>query len=222
MNFSIKKMINAGIHFGHQTKYWHPKMKPYIYTKHNKIHIINLDKTIKLFYIALKKLKKINQEKKKILFVGTKKVASNFIKNTAIKCNQYFINNRWLGGTLTNWKTVKKSINFLKEIEQQSKSGLLDKLTKKEILQKKRLLKKLKNNLDGIKNMDSLPDALFVIDANYENLAIKEAQQLKIITFAIIDTNTNPNGLNYIIPGNDDSSKSIEWYCNNIINTLNK
>ncbi len=222
MFFSIKEMINAGIHFGHQTKYWHPKMKPYIYTKHNKIHIINLDKTIKLFYLALNKLKKINNQKKKILFVGTKKAASNFIKNTAIKCNQYFINNRWLGGTLTNWKTVKKSIKFLKEIEQQSKSGLLNKLTKKEILQKRRLLKKLKNNLDGIKNMGSLPDALFIIDANYENLAIKEAKQLKIKIFAVIDTNTNPEGLNYIIPGNDDSSKSIEWYCNNIINALNK
>ncbi len=222
MNFSIKEMINAGIHFGHQTKHWHPKMKPYIYTVYNKIHIINLDKTIKLFNLALKKLKKINKEKKKILFVGTKKVASNFIKNTAIKCNQFFINYRWLGGTLTNWKTVKKSIKFLKELEKEYKNELLDKLIKKEVLQKKRLLKKLKNNLDGIKNMGSLPDAIFVIDANYENIAIKEAKQLNIKIFSIVDTNTNPEGLDYIIPGNDDSSKSIEWYCNKIIKILNK
>ncbi len=222
MNFSIKEMINAGIHFGHQTKYWHPKMKPFIYTKYNKIHIINLDKTIKLFNLALIKLKKIHKEKKKILFVGTKRSASNFIKNTAIKCNQHYINNRWLGGTLTNWKTVKKSIKFLKELEKQYKNGVLDKLTKKEILQKKRLLKKLKNNLDGIKNMGNLPNALFIIDANYEKIAIKEAQQLNIEIFSIIDTNSNPEGINYIIPGNDDSSKSIEWFCNNIINKLNK
>ncbi len=222
MNFSMKEMINAGIHFGHQTKYWHPKMKPFIYTKYNKIHIINLDKTIKLFNLALIKLKKINKEKKKILFVGTKKSASNFIKNTAIKCNQYYINNRWLGGTLTNWKTVKKSIKFLKELEKQYKDGILDQLTKKEILQKKRLLKKLKNNLDGIKNMGSLPNALFIIDANYEKIAIKEARQLNIKIFSVIDTNTNPEGIDYIIPGNDDSSKAIEWYCNNIINILNK
>ncbi len=222
MNFSIKEMINAGIHFGHQTKYWHPKMKPFIYTKYNKIHIINLDKTIKLFNLALIELKKINKKKEKILFVGTKKVASNFIKNTAIKCNQYYINNRWLGGTLTNWKTVKKSIKFLKELEKQYKNRILDKLTKKEILQKKRLLKKLKNNLDGIKNMGSLPNALFIIDANYENLAIKEAKQLNIKIFSVVDTNTNPEKIDYIIPGNDDSSKSIEWYCNKIINILNK
>ncbi len=222
MNLSIKKMIKAGIHFGHQTKHWHPKMKPYIYTSYNKIHIINLDKTITLFNLALKKLKEINKEKKKILFVGTKKVASNYIKNTAIKCNQFFVNYRWLGGTLTNWKTVKKSIKSLKELEKQYKKKKLDELIKKEILQKKRLLKKLKNNLDGIKNMGSLPDALFVIDANYENLAIKEAKQLKIKIFSVIDTNTNPEGLDYIIPGNDDSSKSIEWYCNHIIKKLNK
>ncbi len=222
MNFSIKEMIDAGIHFGHQTKHWHPKMKSYIYTVYNKIHIINLDKTTKLFNLALKKLKEINKEKKKILFVGTKKVASNFIKNTAIKCNQFFVNYRWLGGTLTNWKTVKKSIKSLKELEKEYKNKLLDKLIKKEILQKKRLLKKLKNNLDGIKNMGSLPDAIFVIDANYENLAIKEAKQLNIKIFAIVDTNTNPEGLDYIIPGNDDSSKSIEWYCNKIIKILNK
>ncbi len=220
IKFSIKEMIKAGIHFGHQTKHWNPKMKPYIYTKYNKIHIINLDKTIFFLNNALIKLKKINQEKKKILFVGTKKVASKIIKKTAKKCNQFFVNNRWLGGMLTNWKTVKKSIKFLKELEYQYKKGLLNKLVKKEILIKKRILKKLKNNFNGIKNMGGLPDALFVIDANYEHLSIKEAKQLKIETFAIVDTNTNPENINNIIPGNDDSFKSIKWYLNTIYSNI--
>ncbi len=220
MNFKIKKMIKKGIHFGHLTKYWHPKMKPYIYKKYNNIHIINLDKTIKLFKIALQKLKLLTKNNKKILFIGTKKYASKLIKKTAIKCKQYFINHRWLGGTLTNWNTVKKSINFYKKLELKFKNGKFEKLIKKEALLKKRHLNKLKKNLSGIKNITNLPDAIFVIDAKHEKLAIKEAQQLGIITFAIIDTNTNPKGINYIIPGNDDSRKSIKWYLNIISKTL--
>ncbi len=220
INLNIKKMIKAGIHFGHQTKYWNPKMKPFIYTTYNNIHIINLNKTIKFFKLAINNLKKLQKNKKKILFIGTKKSASELIKQTAIKCNQYYINKRWLGGTLTNWKTVKKSINFLKKLEKEYISGKFNKLIKKEILYKKRILKKLKNNLQGIKNMGGLPDAIFTIDANHEKIAIKEAKQLKIKIFSIVDTNNNPENIDYIIPGNDDSIKSIKWYLKNIINNL--
>ncbi len=221
-NFNIKEMIKAGIHFGHQTKYWNPKMKPYIYTNYNNIHIINLNKTIKLFNIAINNLKILQNNKKKILFIGTKKSASILIKKTAIKCNQFYINKRWLGGTLTNWKTVKKSIKFLKELEKDYLSGKFNNLVKKEIMFKKKILKKLKNNLEGIKNMGGLPDAIFVIDANHEKIAIKEAKQLKIKIFSVIDTNNNPENINYIIPGNDDSIKSIKWYLKNITKRLIK
>ncbi len=221
MYFSLKEMIKAGIHYGHKTRYWNPNMKPYIYTKYNNIHIINLEQTITLFKKALKELKNINNSKKKILFVGTKKAASKEIKIVAKKCNQYFINNRWLGGTLTNWKTVKKSIKYFKILEEQYKNGLFNKLVKKENLFKQKILKKLNNNLEGIKNMGRIPDALFVIDAKYENIAIKEAKQLNIKIFAIVDTNTNPTNIDYIIPGNDDSKKSIKWFLNVISHNLN-
>lgn len=209
-------MIKSGIHFGHQTKFWNPKMKQFIYTKYNKIHIINLEKTIKLFKLALIEIKKIFDNNNKILFVCTKKNINNLVKKIAIKCKQYYINKRWLGGTLTNWKTVKKSIKYLKNIEKKFKNKFFNKLTKKEYLNKKKKLKKLNNNLGGIKNMGGLPDALFIIDAKYENLSIKEAKQLKIKIFSIVDTNTNPEGIDYIIPGNDDSKKSIKWYLNQI------
>ncbi len=216
INLCIKKMIKSGIHFGHQTKFWNPKMKQFIYTKYNKIHIINLEKTIKLFKLALIEIKKIFDNNNKILFVCTKKNINNLVKKIAIKCKQYYINKRWLGGTLTNWKTVKKSIKYLKNIEKKFKNKFFNKLTKKEYLNKKKKLKKLNNNLGGIKNMGGLPDALFIIDAKYENLSIKEAKQLKIKIFSIVDTNTNPEGIDYIIPGNDDSKKSIKWYLNQI------
>ncbi len=219
--FNINEMINASIHFGHQSRYWHPKMKPYIYTKYNKIHIINLELTIKLFKECLKEIVKLYKNKKKILFVGTKKSASKLIKETATNCNQYFINHRWLGGMLTNWKTVKKSIKHFKNIEQKIKDGTFKKLTKKEFLQQKKKFEKLNKILGGIKNMEDLPDAVFVIDAKHEKIAIKEAKQLNIKTFAIIDTNTNPENINYIIPGNDDSNKSIKWFLSKIDHEIN-
>ncbi len=218
LKLNIKEMIKLGIHFGHQTKFWNPKMKKFIYTKYNKIHIINLEKTIIFFKLALKKIFKIFKKKKKILFVGTKKNTSKYIKIIAKKCKQFYINKRWLGGTLTNWKTVRKSIKYLKDIEQKFKNKFFNKLTKKEYLNKKKILKKLNNNLGGIKNMGSLPNALFIIDAKHENLAIKEAKQLNIKIFSIVDTNTNPDNINYIIPGNDDSKKAIKWYLNKIYN----
>ncbi len=216
LKLKIKEMIKSGIHFGHQTKFWNPKMKPYIYTKYNKIHIINLEKTLILFKIALKKIFNIFKNKEKILFVGTKKNTSKYIKKIAKKCKQFYINKRWLGGTLTNWKTVKNSIKSLKELEQKFKNKFFDKLTKKEYLNKKKKLKKLNNNLGGIKNIKILPNAIFVIDAKHENLAIKEAKQLNIKIFSIVDTNTNPENIDYIIPGNDDSKKAIKWYLNKI------
>ncbi len=226
MNISIKEMIKSGIHFGHQTRYWHPKMKQYIYKKYNNIHIINLEKTLILLKLALKKINILQKKKKKILFVGTKKIASSLTKKIACKYKQFFVNHRWLGGMLTNWKTVKKSIKNLKKLEKQEKNGIFNKLVKKEALYKKKLLIKLENSIGGIKNMEKLPDALFVIDAKYEKIAIKEAQKLKIKIFAIVDTNTNPEGIDYIIPGNDDSKKSIKWYINilskNLIENIKK
>ncbi|WP_425482435.1 30S ribosomal protein S2 [Enterobacteriaceae endosymbiont of Plateumaris pusilla] len=214
MNISINEMFNVGVHFGHQTRYWNPKMKEFIFHHRNKIHIINLDKTLSMFNNALIELKKISSRKGKILFVGTKKSASKFIKDTANNCHQFFVNHRWLGGMLTNWKTVKQSIKRLKELEVQSKDGTFTKLTKKEALIRTKELLKLEKSLGGIKNMGGLPDALFVIDANYEKIAIKEASKLNIPIFAIVDTNSNPEGINFVIPGNDDAIRAIKLYLN--------
>ncbi len=222
IKFSISEMINASIHFGHQSKYWNPKMKPYIYMKYNKIHIINLNKTIELLNKSLYEILQLQKKKKKILFVGTKRVARKLIKKTALKCNQYFVNHRWLGGMLTNWKTVKKSIKHFKNTEKKFKNKKFNKLTKKEFILKKRKFNKLKKNLEGIKNMNNIPDAIFIIDAKHEKIAIKEARQLKIKIFAIIDSNSNPEGIDYIIPGNDDSKRSIKWYLHQINKINNK
>lgn len=211
---SMKNMLKAGVHFGHQTRYWNPKMKPFIFGARNKIHIINLEKTLPMFILALNELKKIYLKKGKILFIGTKKVASVIIKEIAILCKQFYVNHRWLGGMLTNWTTVRQSIVRLKELEIQSKDGTFDKLTKKEALLRFKNLLKLENSLGGIKNMGGLPDAIFVIDAEHENIAIKEANNLGIMVFSIVDTNSNPDKIDYIIPGNDDSLRSIKLYLN--------
>ncbi|CAL4320055.1 30S ribosomal protein S2 [Buchnera aphidicola] len=209
---SMKDMIKAGVHFGHQTRYWNPKMKPFIFGSRNKVHIINLEKTLPMLKNALLNLRKIAFSNGKILFVGTKKQASLLVKKTAIFCNQFYVNHRWLGGMLTNWKTVRQSINRLKDLENQSKDGTFDKLTKKEALLRTKKLKKLENSLGGIKNMGGIPDCLFVIDAHYENISIKEANNLGIPVFSIVDTNSNPDGIDYIIPGNDDAVRSINLY----------
>lgn len=209
---SIYDMLKAGVHFGHQTRYWNPKMKNYIFGAKNKIHIINLEKTRKMLEKAKIQLKKIVSQKGKILFVGTKRAAKKPIKKMVTKCNQYFVNYRWLGGMLTNWKTVRQSIKNLKDLENQLHDGTFKKLTKKEALIKTRKLQKLENSLGGIKNMGGLPDALFVIDAEYERIAIKEANSLGIPVFAIVDTNSSPDGIDYVIPGNDDAIRAIELY----------
>ncbi|AYN24821.1 30S ribosomal protein S2 [Buchnera aphidicola] len=209
---SMRDMLKAGVHFGHQTRYWNPKMKPFIFGSRNKVHIINLEKTLPMFNFALSELKKISFKKGKILFVGTKRAASKKVKETAINCNQFYVNHRWLGGMLTNWKTVRQSIKRLKDLEIESQDGTFLKLTKKEALIRTRELSKLENSLGGIKNMGGLPDCLFVIDAVHENIAIKEANNLGIPVFAIVDTNSNPDGVDYVIPGNDDAIRSVTLY----------
>ncbi|CEN32283.1 30S ribosomal protein S2 [Candidatus Westeberhardia cardiocondylae] len=217
---SMHDMLKAGVHFGHKTRYWNPKMKPFIFGSYHKIHIINLEKTKYMFSKALLELKKIALNHGKILFVGTKRAASKPIKKTAKSCNQFFVNYRWLGGMLTNWKTVRKSIKQLKNLEKQSKDGTFDKLTKKEVLIRIRKLKKLENNLGGIKNMNGLPDALFIIDAEKERTTIKEANKIGIPVFAIVDTNSDPSGVNFVIPGNDDAIRSINLYLFTILSVI--
>ncbi|WWO97109.1 MAG: 30S ribosomal protein S2 [Candidatus Dasytiphilus stammeri] len=221
VTISMHEMIKAGVHFGHQTRYWNPKMKSYIFGVRNKIHIINLDKTIILFQAALVELNKIASHKGRILFVGTKRAASKSIKETAEKCNQYFVNKRWLGGMLTNWKTVRQSIKKLKNLEIQSKDGTFEKLTKKEALICSRKLQKLETSLGGIKNMAGLPDAVFIIDANLERIAILEAKKLGIPIFSIVDTNSDPDGIDFVIPGNDDAIRAINFYLTSIVKSIN-
>ncbi|XZQ54886.1 MAG: 30S ribosomal protein S2 [Arsenophonus sp.] len=219
---SMRVMLQAGVHFGHQTRYWNPKMKTYIFGTRNKVHIINLEKTVPMFNEALSELTKIASRKGKILFVGTKRAASITIKEAANSCNQYFVNHRWLGGMLTNWKTVRQSIKRLKDLEMQSQDGTFEKLTKKEALIRTRQLIKLENSLGGIKEMGGLPDALFVIDAEHEDIAIKEANNLGIPVFAIVDTNSNPDGINYIIPGNDDAIRAVKLYLCAVVKAIHE
>lgn len=209
---SMRDMLQAGVHFGHQTRYWNPKMKSYIFGPRNGVHIINLEKTVPMFNEALVELTRIAGNNGKVLFVGTKRAASEAVKDAALSCNQYFVNHRWLGGMLTNWKTVRQSIKRLKDLEAQSQDGTFEKLTKKEALMRAREMEKLELSLGGIKNMSGLPDAIFVIAADHENIAIKEANNLGIPVFAVVDTNTNPDGVDYIIPGNDDAARAIQLY----------
>lgn len=211
---SMREMLEAGVHFGHKTRYWNPKMKPFVFGSRNGIHIINLEFTVTMLNNALSELRKISARKGKILFVGTKRAASEAIKEAAGNCAQFFVHHRWLGGMLTNWKTVRQSIKRLKDLETQSQDGTFEKLTKKEALMRTRELNKLENSLGGIKNMGGLPDALFVIDANHEHIAVKEANNLGIPVFSIVDTNSDPDGIDFIIPGNDDAIRSIKLYLN--------
>ncbi|URJ29182.1 30S ribosomal protein S2 [Blochmannia endosymbiont of Camponotus modoc] len=219
-NISIRDMLQAGVHFGHQTRYWNPKMKPFIFGVRNKIHIIDLETTSVMFRQALIELNKIAALKGKILFVGTKRAASESVKKTALACNQFFVNHRWLGGMLTNWKTVRQSIKRLKDLEMQSQDGTFKKLTKKEVLILNRELINLENSLGGIKNMGGLPDAIFAVGATHEHIAIKEANSLGIPVFAIVDTNSNPDRIDFVIPGNDDAVRAINLYLNIISNMI--
>ena len=217
---SMRDMLKAGFNFGHQTRYWNPKMKPFIFGARNKVHIINLEKTVPMLNQALAELNKIAARKGKIIFVGTKRAASEAVKDAANSCDQFFVNHRWLGGMLTNWKTVRQSIKRLKDLETQSQDGTFDKLTKKEALMRTRELDKLENSLGGIKDMGGLPDALFVIDADHEHIAIKEANNLGIPVFAIVDTNSDPDGVDFVIPGNDDAIRAVSLYLSAVAATV--
>ncbi|WP_102796604.1 30S ribosomal protein S2 [Bowmanella denitrificans] len=211
-NVSMRDMLQAGVHFGHQTRYWNPKMKPFIFGARNKVHIINLEKTVPLFNNALNFLSGVSARKGKILFVGTKRAASEAVKEAAQSCDQFYVNKRWLGGMLTNWKTVRQSIKRLKDLEQQAQDGTFDKLTKKEALMLSREMAKLESSLGGIKDMGGLPDVLFVIDADHEHIAITEARNLGIPVVSVVDTNSDPDGVDYIIPGNDDAIRAVQLY----------
>ncbi|WP_261815771.1 30S ribosomal protein S2 [Vibrio gallicus] len=217
---SMRDMLKAGVHFGHQTRYWNPKMKPFIFGARNKVHIINLEKTVPMFNDALAELAKVGEKKGKVLFVGTKRAASEAVKEAAIASNQFYVNNRWLGGMLTNYKTVRQSIKRLKELEAQAQDGTFEKLTKKEALMRTREMDKLEKSLGGIKNMGGLPDALFVIDADHEHIAVKEANNLGIPVYAVVDTNSDPDGVDFIIPGNDDAIRAVQLYLNAVASAV--
>jgi small subunit ribosomal protein S2 len=209
---SMRDMLKAGVHFGHQTCYWNPKMGSYIYGSRNKIHIINLEKTLPLLRDALNFMSSTASKKGKILFVGTKQAARDIIKEEAQRCHMPYVNHRWLGGMLTNYKTIRQSIRRLKELEAMFEKSAFGRLNKKEILNLTRERDKLDRSLGGIKNMGGLPDALFIVDVGHENIAIAEANRLGIPVIGIVDTNNSPEGVSYIIPGNDDSIRSISLY----------
>ena len=209
---SMRAMLKAGAHFGHQTRYWNPKMGKYIFGARNKIHIINLEKTMPMFHDALSFVEKLASGKNKVLFVGTKRAASKIVAEEASRAGMPYIDHRWLGGMLTNYKTIRQSIKRLRDLEVQAEDGTFDKLTKKEALMRTRDLEKLDRGLGGIKDMGGLPDALFVIDVEHERIAITEANKLGIPVIGIVDTNSSPDGIDYVIPGNDDAIRAIKLY----------
>ena len=209
---SMREMLEAGVHFGHQTRYWNPKMAAYLFGHRNKIHIIDLEKTKILLQEALNFVSRLSANKGTLLFVGTKRAAQQIIREEARRCEMPYVNLRWLGGLLTNYKTVKQSINRLKELEEMKSDGSMERMSKKEILHFDRELEKLDRNLSGIKDMNGWPDALFVIDVGYEDIAVSEAVKLKIPVIGIVDSNNSPAGVDYVIPGNDDAIRSIRLY----------
>ena len=209
---SMRDMLKAGAHFGHQTRYWNPKMGKYIFGARNKIHIINLEKTMPMFHDALSFVEKLASGKNKVLFVGTKRAASKIVAEEASRAGMPYIDHRWLGGMLTNYKTIRQSIKRLRDLEVQAEDGTFAKLTKKEALMRTRDLEKLDRGLGGIKDMGGLPDALFVIDVEHERIAITEANKLGIPVIGIVDTNSSPDGIDYVIPGNDDAIRAIKLY----------
>jgi small subunit ribosomal protein S2 len=212
MSISMRQMLEAGVHFGHQTRYWNPKMAPYIFGQRNKIHIINLEKTLPLFEEAMRFARQLAANKGTILFVGTKRQARDIIAEEATRCGMPYVSHRWLGGMLTNFKTVKQSVKRMKDMEAQLAEGARETLSKKEALRLQREYDNLARSLGGIKDMDSLPDALFVVDVGYQKIAVTEANKLGIPVIGIVDTNNAPEGVDYVIPGNDDSSRAIRLY----------
>jgi len=220
MAISMREMLECGVHFGHQTRFWNPKMAPFIFGHRNKIHIINLEKTLALYQDALKFVRQMTSNKGVIMFVGTKRQAREIVKEEAQRCGAPYVDHRWLGGMLTNYKTVKASIKRLKDMEAMADDGTLDKLAKKEALNYQREIVKLERSLGGIKDMNGLPDALFVIDVGYHKGAVAEAKKLGIPIIAVVDTNHNPEGVDYVIPGNDDSSRAIRLYARGVADAV--
>ena len=219
-NVTMRQMLEAGVHFGHQTRYWNPKMAPFIFGDRNKIHIINLEKSLPLYNDAMNFVSKLASKKGSIMFVGTKRQAGELIKQEAERAGMPYVNHRWLGGMLTNYKTVKQSIKRLKDLEAMDADGSLDRLTKKEALMRRREMEKLERSLGGIKDMGGLPDAMFVIDVGHEKIAVSEAKKLGIPVIAIVDTNCSPDGIDYPVPGNDDSIGAISLYAQGVADAI--
>ena len=209
---SMRQMLEAGVHFGHQTRYWNPKMAPFIFGERNKIHIINLEKSLPLYTDAVNFLGSLAAKRGTVLFVGTKRAARDIVREEAERCGMPFVNHRWLGGMLTNFKTVKQSIKRLKDLETMAEDGTFDRLSKKEVLMLNREKDKLERSIGGIKDMPALPDALFVVDVGYEKIAIREAVKLGIPVVGVVDTNNSPADVDYVIPGNDDAIRAIQLY----------
>jgi small subunit ribosomal protein S2 len=217
---SMRQMLEAGVHFGHQTRYWNPRMSPYIYGARSKIHIINLEKTLPLYNDATNFIGKLTASGGRTLFVGTKRAARQAITDAAIRCEMPYVNYRWLGGMLTNFKTVRQSIKRLKDLEAMADDGSFERLSKKEVIMLRREMDKLERSLGGIKNMPSLPDVLFVIDVGHERIAVQEAVKLGIPVVGVVDTNNSPNGVDYVIPGNDDAIRAIDLYSNGVADAI--
>ncbi|PLA73824.1 30S ribosomal protein S2 [Hydrogenovibrio sp. SC-1] len=209
---TMRQMLEAGVHFGHQKRYWNPKMSQYIFGERNKIHIVNLEKSLPLFNDALNFIGGIAAKKGTVLFVGTKRAASDLVAQEATRCGMPYVNHRWLGGMLTNFKTIKQSIKNLKDLEVQEQDGTFEKITKKEALMRSRQKAKLELSLGGIKDMRAMPDAIFIIDTGNEKIAIQEAKNLGIPVVGVVDTNNDPSGIDYVIPGNDDAVRAVSLY----------
>src|SRR5258707_9216684 len=220
MSVTMRQMLEAGVHFGHQTRYWNPKMAPYIFGHRNKIHIINLETTLSLYQAGLKFARQLAANRGNLLFVGTKRQARDIIREEAQRCMMPFVDHRWLGGMLTNFKTVKQSIKRLKEMEQMAQDGTFERMAKKEALGLQREMTKLQRSLGGIKELTALPDALFVIDVGYQKGAVAEANKLGVPVIGVVDTNHNPEGIDYVIPGNDDSSRAIRLYARGVADAV--
>ena len=220
MSVTMRQMLEAGVHFGHQTRYWNPKMAEYIFGQRNKIHIVNLEKTMALYQEAIKYIRQLAMNRGTILFVATKRQARDIIAEEAQRAGMPYVDHRWLGGMLTNFKTVKVSIKRLKDLETMAQDGTFEKMSKREALTLQREMDKLNRSLGGIKEMNALPDALFVIDVGYQKIAVTEAKKLNIPIVGVVDTNHSPEGIAYVIPGNDDSSRAIRLYARGIADAI--
>ena len=220
MSVTMRQMLEAGVHFGHQTRFWNPRMAPYIFGQRNKIHIVNLEKTMAKYNEAMEFVRKLAANRGNIMFVSTKRQAREIIAEEAQRAGMPYVDERWLGGMLTNFKTVKQSIKRLKEVEAMMEDGSIERLSKREALTVRRELEKLQKSIGGIKEMGALPDALFVIDVGYHKIAISEANKLGIPVIAVVDTNHSPDGVDYVIPGNDDSSRAIRLYARGVADAV--